>query len=76
MSSLIRTIWPITAVNPSRTRAALAPDFVLDSVPDFIPDAGRDELAVVRNATDNATGAELESNLFQKAKVGSEYAAH
>jgi hypothetical protein len=52
----MRTIWPMTAVNPSRARAALAPN--------LIPDAGRDELVVVRNATDNSTGEELEFSFF------------
>ena len=48
----------------------------LPLTPSPVPDAGRHRLAVVRNATDNATGAELELNLFQNAKAGSEYAAH
>ena len=56
----------------SRTLAAPTPILV----PNSVPDSGRHELAVVRNATDNATGAELELNLFQKAKVGSEYDTH
>jgi hypothetical protein len=68
----MRTIWPMTAVNPSRARTALVSNLASNSA----PDAGRDELAVVRNATDNTTGAELELNFFQNAKAGSEYAAH
>ena len=72
MSSRIRTIWPMIAVNPNQGESGPSPD----SVPNSVPDLGRHELAVVRNATDNATGAELELNLFQKAKVGSEYDTH
>jgi hypothetical protein len=56
MSSRMRTIWPMTAVNPSRARAAL--------VPNLIPDAGSDELEAVRSATDNPTGEELEFTFF------------
>jgi hypothetical protein len=52
----MRTIWPMTAVNPSRARAAL--------VPNLIPDAGSDELEAVRSATDNPTGEELEFTFF------------
>jgi hypothetical protein len=69
------------AKKPEWGKGNLPPFFLrtptnLPLTPSPVPDAGRQSLAVVRNATDNTTGAELELNFFQNAKAGSEYAAH